>query len=155
MKTGLVFPGAEGRQRHVGQIRATITLENSNDLERAERGEVNSDQVRRVTVDDVLVDTGANHLALPASLIEKLGLRVRREVDVETAAGFRKARIFRGVELTVGPRSGTFDCLELPGGETVLLGVLPLEELGIELDLQNHRIVILPDRGRDTYLSAL
>jgi len=33
--------------------------------------------------------------------------------------------------------------------------VLPLEELGIELDLQNHRIVILPDRGRDTYLSAL
>ena len=139
----------------MGQIRTTITLENSNDLERVEQGTLALDQVRRVTVDDVLVDTGANHLALPASMIDKLGLRVRREVDVETGAGFRKARIFRGVELTVGPRSGTFDCLELPGGETVLLGVLPLEELGIELDLQNHRIVILPDRGRDTYLSAL
>jgi predicted aspartyl protease len=139
----------------VGQIRTTITLENSVDLESVERGELTPDKVRRVTVDDVLVDTGANHLALPGKIIERLGLRVRREVDVETAAGFRKARIFRGVELTVGSRSGTFDCLELPGGETVLLGVLPLEELGIELDLQNHRIIILPDRGRDTYLSAL
>ncbi len=155
MRTGVVFPGAEGRQRHVGQIRTTITLENSVDLESVERGELTPDKVRRVTVDDVLVDTGANHLALPGKIIERLGLRVRREVDVETAAGFRKARIFRGVELTVGSRSGTFDCLELPGGETVLLGVLPLEELGIELDLQNHRIIILPDRGRDTYLSAL
>jgi hypothetical protein len=59
------------------------------------------------------------------------------------------------VELTVEGRSGTFDCLELPGGETVLLGVLPLEELGLELDLQNHRIIVLPDTGQDTYLNAL
>jgi predicted aspartyl protease len=155
MKSGIVFPGAEGRQRHVGQIRTAITLENQSDLEAVERADLDASHVRRITVSDVLVDTGANLLALPASLIERLGLKLRREVDVETAAGFRKARIFRGVELTVEGRSGTFDCLELPGGETVLLGVLPLEELGLELDLQNHRIIVLPDTGQDTYLNAL
>jgi|GEM_PF-237065 predicted aspartyl protease len=155
MRTGIVFPGAEGRQRHVGQIRTTIKLENHSDLERVELGELDRNLVRTVSLDNVLVDTGANHLALPSALIEILGLRPRRDVVVETAAGFRSARIFRGVELTIGPRSGTFDCLELPGGETVLLGVLPLEELGIEIDIQNQRLVVLPDQGPDTYLTAL
>ena len=155
MKSGIVFPGAEGRQRHVGQIRTTIVLENREDLDALERGELEPSEVRKITAEHVLVDTGANLLALPPALVERLGLKVRREVDVETAAGFRRARIFRGVELSVGGRSGTFDCLELPGGESVLLGVLPLEALGIELDLQNHAIIVLPERGRETYLNAL
>ena len=155
MRTGIVFPGAEGRQRHVGQIRTKITLRNNSDVDRALRGEISAAEVRELTIEDVLVDTGANQLALPARMIESLGLREIREVDVETAAGFHKARVFGYVELTVGPRSHPFECLELPGGETALLGVNPLELLGIELDIQKQRIIILPDRGRDTYLTAL
>ena len=155
MRTGLVFPGAEGRQRHVGQIRTTITLENRDDLALARRGVIPDTEVRRIIVDDVLVDTGANQLALPRDLVARLGLVMDRDVDVETASGFHKARIFRDVELTVGPRSATFECLELPGGERVVLGVQPLEVLGIELDLQNQQLVILPDRGPDTYVMAL
>ena len=155
MKTGLVFPGAEGRQRHVGQIRTTITLRNNSDVERAYSGDIDVSEIRTLTVENVLVDTGATDLALPSAMIEQLGLRPIREVDVETAAGFQKARIFGYVELTVGPRDHPFQCLELPGGETVLLGVHPLEILGIELDLQNQRLIILPDRGRDTYVMAL
>ena len=158
MKTGLVFSGAEGRQRHVGQIRTTITLENRSDMEAVERGDLQESAVRRFVFDRVLVDIGANLLALPAATIAALGVKVRREVDVETAAGFQKANIFRGCELTVDvakDRSITVDCLELPGGESVLLGVLPLEELGIDVDIQNHRLIVLPDRGPDTYVMAL
>jgi len=108
-----------------------------------------------MSFDRVLVDTGATLLSLPRAAIEQLGLMLLREVDAETANGFTKVRIFGDVTLTVEGRSAPFECLELPGGETVLLGVLPLESLGIELDLKNQRLVLLPDQGRDTYVMAL
>ena len=130
-------------------------MRNSSDVERAFAADISESEIRSLTVENVLVDTGATELGLPAAMIERLGLRPIREVDVETAAGFYKARIFGHVELTVGPRSHPFQCLELPGGETVLLGVHPLEKLGIELDLQNQRLIILPDKGPDTYVMAL
>jgi predicted aspartyl protease len=155
MKTGLVFPGAEGRQRHVGQIRATITLENRDDLARARHGDIAESDVRRVTVKGVLVDTGASILCLPAAIISRLGLNFVREVQTDTATGSASARIFGDVRLTVEGRSAPFECLEMPGGDAVLLGVIPLETLGLELDLRNQRFVLLPDYGPETYISAL
>jgi predicted aspartyl protease len=155
MKTGIVFPGAEGRQRHMGQIRTTITLTNFDDMGRARHGDIAADAVRTTMRDRALVDTGANLLALPAEVVAQLGLDLLREVDIETAVGFGKARVFGYVMLTVEGRSAPFECLELPGGDAILLGVLPLETLGIELDLKRQRLVLLPDRGPDTYIMAL
>ncbi|MFN8618442.1 MAG: aspartyl protease [Dehalococcoidia bacterium] len=155
MKTGIVFPGAEGRQRHVGQIRTTITLENRDDLARARYGDISADDIRAVTVSDVLVDTGASILCVPARIIERLGLGFVREVETDTATGPVISRIFGDVRLTVEGRSATFECLEMPGGDAVLLGVIPLETLGLELDLRNQRFILLPDYGPETYISAL
>ena len=155
MRTGLVFPGAEGRQRHVGQVRTTITVANRDDIARARYGDIAPSQVRSETIHRVLVDTGATLLALPAGLIQRLGLQHLRDVDIETAQGFTTARIFGDVSLTVEGRTAPFECLEMPGGESVLLGVLPLEALGLELDLQNQRMIVLPDRGPETYVMAL
>lgn len=139
----------------MGQIRTELRLTNTYDEGRAAHADIPADSVRTVTIDGALVDTGANLLALPSSVIEQLGLGVQREVTVETAAGIRTARIVGPVTLQVEGRRGTFECLELPGGETPLLGVLPLEALGLELDLQNQRLIVLPDRGPDTYVTAL
>ncbi len=155
MRTGIVFPGAEGRQRHVGQVRTTIKLSNRDDVGRSRYGDISPEEIRTETVTDVLVDTGASLLSLPAALINRLGLRHVRDVDIETATGVTTARIFGDVELSVEGRSAPFECLEMPGGESVLLGVLPLETLGLELDLQNQRLIVLPDRGPDTYVMAL
>ena len=52
-------------------------------------------------------------------------------------------------------REGTFECLELPGGRDPLLGVIPLEALGIELDLKNQKLKLLPLEPTDTYLTIL
>jgi len=139
----------------VGQVRTTITVANRDDIARARYGDISPDQVRRETIDNVLVDTDATLLALPAALIQRLGLQHLRDVDIETAHGFTTARIFGDVTLTVEGRSAPFECLELPGGESVLLGVRPLEALGLELDLQNQRLIVLPDRGPETYVMAL
>ncbi|NEP83996.1 MAG: hypothetical protein F6K39_41275 [Okeania sp. SIO3B3] len=50
-------------------------------------------------------------------------------------------------------REGTFDCLELTASKRSLLGVIPLEMLGIKVDLKNQQLVVLPDASDDTYLT--
>lgn len=45
--------------------------------------------------------------------------------------------------------------MELPGSEDPLLGLIPLEDLGLELDLKNQRLKLLPAEGKDTYLTIL
>ncbi|MEH2015369.1 aspartyl protease [Nostoc sp.] len=102
-------------------------------------------------MDDVLVDTGATLLCLPTSIISQLG----GEAQVETAAGVKQGRIFRDVELSIAERQGTFDCLELTEVPYALLGVTPMEVLGLEPDLKNRKLRVLPMNSEQTYLSVL
>ena len=48
---------------------------------------------------------------------------------------------------------GTFKCLEIPGQSEALSGVLPLEMLGIAIDLNNQRSDILPIDQTETPLT--
>ncbi|MDY7014664.1 MAG: aspartyl protease family protein [Cyanobacteriota bacterium] len=139
----------------MGRILTTLTVTNRADQAVAERGFIPRDRVRSVTLDNVLVDTGATTLCLPSGIINQLGLQLLKEVDVETANGIGKARIFQDAKISLLGREGTFECLELPGGGNALLGVIPLEALGIELDLQNQQLVVLPISPNRTYLTIL
>jgi predicted aspartyl protease len=136
----------------MGKVTATLTVTNWVDEVLAERGFIQSDQVRSVTIEDVLVDTGASRLCLPADVIQSLGLKCVGENDVKTAAGLRKVRIFEGVKLLVAGREGQYTCVELPEGTEPLLGLIPLEDLGLEPDLHNQTLRVLPIEGKDTYL---
>lgn len=98
---------------------------------------------------------GATTLCLPADTIAKLGLKILKEVDVATATGIGKARIFQDAKISICGREGTFECLELPGGHNPLLGVIPLELLGLELDLKNQKLKVLPISPTETYLTIL
>ena len=139
----------------MGKILTTLTITNRADQSAANRGYIPADQVRSLTLDNVLVDTGATTLCLPATAIAQLGLDLLREVDVSTATGLSTARIFQDAHLSLLGREGNFECLELPGGQNALLGVIPLEALGIELDLQNQTLKVLPETSVDTYLTIL
>ncbi len=145
-------PGEEGS---VGHVRATITVANRLDQALVERGELDAAEARSATLDGVMVDTGATLLALPIDVIDRLGLGVRRTVTARTAAGPRQIRQFRDVELTVMGRSGTFDCLEVPTGSPPLLGVTPMEILGVEPDIQNHTLRLLPEGPDDSHILLL
>ncbi|MBE9079282.1 hypothetical protein IQ241_18605 [Romeria aff. gracilis LEGE 07310] len=72
---------------------------------------------------------------------------------LSTATGIRTARIFRDAVINLCGRESAFECLELPGGQNALLGIIPLEALGLEPDLQNQRLRILPMDSSDTYLT--
>ena len=139
----------------MGKIVTALTVTNRLDQARLAAGEITPDQVRSVSLDNVLVDSGATTLCLPADVIAQLGLAVRREVPIATTMGPGTARLFRDAEVVLMGREGTFDCLELPAGTTPLLGVVPLEALGIEADFRNGRLRLLPEEPGNTYFTIL
>jgi predicted aspartyl protease len=143
------------RETPMGKVLTTLTVINRADQIRAKDGTIAAEKVRSVDLVNVLVDTGATTLCLPKEVIEKLGLSVLKEVEVMTAMGIGKARIFEDARLVLCGREGTFECLELPEGGSALLGVIPLEMLGLEPDLQSQTLRVLPSETVNTYLTIL
>ena len=139
----------------MGKVFTKATIVNRADQILAEAGVISADKIRSLTLEKVLVDTGATTLCLPSDLIETLGLALLKEADVETAMGVGKVRIFRDASLTIQDREGSFECLELPGGREPLLGVIPLEFLGLEPDVKNQQLKLLPISSTETYLTIL
>jgi clan AA aspartic protease len=137
------------------KIVTALTVTNRLDQARLAAGEITLDQVRSVSLDNVLVDSGATTLCLPADVIARLGLAMRREVPIATAMGPSTARLFQDAAIILMGREGTFDCLELPASTTPLLGVVPLEALGIEADFRNGRLRLLPEEPGNTYFTIL
>ncbi|MEM9923191.1 MAG: aspartyl protease family protein [Cyanobacteria bacterium P01_D01_bin.50] len=139
----------------MGKVTTTIKVTNQIDQTLAERGFIPEEQIRSITLDNVLVDTGATRLCLPKNIILDLGLPLQGEVDVKIATGVHKARIFKMLNLSVEGREGVFNCIELPEDSDPLLGLIPLEDLGLEPDLNNQKLRVLPVEGKDTYLTVL
>jgi clan AA aspartic protease len=142
-------------QKNMGKVYTDLTITNRGDQFLARRGLIDEIEVRSLTLKKVLVDTGATTLCLPEEVIETLGLEVLKKVDVVTALGLGKAKIYRDATISLHGREGTFECLGLPRGCDALLGVIPLEMLGLEPDLQNQTLRALPSETVDTYLTIL
>jgi clan AA aspartic protease len=140
---------------NMGKVLASLTVTNRIDQANAEDGLIQPEQVRSIQLDNVLVDTGATTLCLPAETIAKLGLKLLRKVQIATTNGIGLARIFQDAKISLCGREGTFECLELPGGQDPLLGVIPMEALGLEPDWQNQRLRVLPISSTETYLTIL
>jgi predicted aspartyl protease len=138
----------------MGKITTHLTIINRGDQILAEDGFIRSEQVRIINIEDALVDTGATTLCLPAPLIVQLGLRLLKEVDIATSQGLGRARVFQDAKVQLLGREGTFECLEVPADANVLLGVIPLEMLGIEPDLQTQTLRLLPLGPHKSYLTA-
>ena len=149
----LVLPNLQGQQ--MGQVIVSIAVTNWADQVLAQRSFMPAEDIRSCVLDHVLVDTGATMLGLPTTVIQQLGLIEGGTANVETAAGVQVGRIFRGVELCIEDRCGTFDCLELTAVTFALLGVGPMEILGVEPDLKHRKLRLLPMNSEQTYLSLL
>ncbi len=142
----------EGRIRQVGKVLIELTIVNAADEVRAADGTIDNDDVRSITLGDVLVDTGATTLCLPMNLVRQLGLKHLTDVVAPTANGTASFPLFEHAKISLYGRTGTFECMGLAEGAEPLLGVFPLEMLGLEPDLQNQRLRVLPDHGARTYL---
>jgi len=141
--------------KEMGKVFTSLTIINRADQIRAEDGTISPDKIRSITLNNVLVDTGATTLCLPQDAISQLGLKLFKEVDVAKAMGIGKARIFRDASISIFGREGTFECVELAGSLDPLLGVIPLESLGLEIDFKNQTLKPLPISPTETYLTIL
>ena len=142
-------------QTAMGKVVVTLTLTNWADTVLAERGFIPTAEVRSFSIDGALVDTESTRLCLPADVIEKLGLKQTDTITAHTALGLETVKVYEGLILNVEGREGRYDCVELPAGQTPLLGLIPLEDMGLEPDLQNQRLRHLPKERKETYLTIL
>ncbi len=131
----------------MGRVTVNAVFENREDLWAVEKALISPDQVRRVTVADALVDTGATYLSMPTRLIRQLGLRKVDTRRVRSARGIAEADLYESVRLTIQGRTCRMDVLEVPDDVPVLIGQLPLEDLDFVVDLQSRSLIGNPAHG--------
>ncbi len=136
----------------MGRVLTEATIENLQDLWDVQRGRLPPGQARSITVPDALVDTGATTLALPARLIEQLGLIKRYTKRTTSSRGLGHTDVYEAVRLTIQGRDCTVDVMHVPDDVPVLIGQIPLEMLDLVVDLQSRRLVGNPAHGGEQIL---
>ena len=125
-----------------------IELTNLKDLNLANAGVIKPEEVRRATVENALVDTGATRLSLPKSLIEQLGLMPVGTTRARTANGIVDRIIYSTVEFTVLERKETIRVTDLPENTPVLVGHMILELLDLCVDIKKG-LIYNPDHDNE------
>lgn len=129
----------------MGEIVASMELENAGDREVVSQGLRDESTVRRTTVDGV-VDTGAVMLVLPEDVVERLGLRTQREVVVAYANEYRETRQVAGaVKVQIGNRFMIADCIIGPPRSEPLIGQIVLAALDLVADCGNRTLAPRPE----------
>src|SRR5208337_5344999 len=112
----------------MGQVVFEFTVANSGDLEMVNRGLLPADQVRQVKVKG-MVDSGANWLVLPKTVVDQLGLPPTKPMLVQFGDGrleFREVVEQAWVEML--GRHGTFRAIVEPNRPDALIGAIVLED---------------------------
>src|SRR3954454_21700997 len=98
----------------MGRVTCEAKVENAVDAALARQGKMPTEDVRKVTITDALVDTGASTLGLPASILRRLGLdtptSVRRS---RNTTGVYEAKMYGPVRLWIGDRDIPLDVMEV------------------------------------------
>jgi clan AA aspartic protease len=131
----------------MGRVLTEATVYNLHDLWDARLGKLPDDQVRKVTIKDALVDTGATTLAMPRSLIDQIGLSKLYEKTAVTAGGTRTMSVYGSVRVEIMGRDCATDVIEVPEGNPVLIGQIPLEMMDWVVDLQSRKLIGNPAHG--------
>ena len=125
-----------------------IKLANLSDLFLVQVGAMDPEDVRRLTIADALVDTGATGLCLPTPLIERLGLTPIERRSARTAAGIVERTVYSEVEYTLLERSSTIRVTDLPEGSPILFGHIIMETLDLWVDMTKG-LIYNPAHGDD------
>ena len=129
----------------MGEMVASMQLENATDRENAREGLRDESTVRRTTVEG-MVDTGAVMLVLPEDVVGHLGLRTQREVVVAYANEYRERRQVAGpVTVQIGDRFMNADCIIGPPQSEALIGQIVLEALDLVADCTNRTVGPRPE----------
>ncbi|MCL2742345.1 MAG: clan AA aspartic protease [Planctomycetaceae bacterium] len=130
----------------MGHVYAEITLLNAVDVVLAGRGDLPSENVRKMTV-NAMVDSGAMMLTINEEIARQLGLITQRKQEVVLADGsIRRCDFVGPIDIHFENRFAGGNALVLPGADEVLLGVIPLEEMDVIIDPTTQKLAVHPDR---------
>lgn len=141
--------------QEVGRVLTTATIENLDDYVLAKAGHIADANVRRVTVEDALVDTGATLVSLPTKLIQELGLKKKYTRNIRAATAMANADVYGAIRLTIEGRDCLMDATEVPDGVPVHIGQLPLEWLDFVVDMREHKLIGNPAHGGEQMFEIL
>ncbi|MDF0554213.1 clan AA aspartic protease [Kamptonema sp. UHCC 0994] len=134
---------ARTENQNMGAVRVTVKLTNAIDEELVRRGLLNPDLLR-VYEAEALIDTGAVRTAIPAEVVEFLGLRIRNQEIAKYADGRQEVVGLTGpVIIEIQDRQTIESALVL--GDIVLIGQTALETLDFLVDCKNQRLVANPE----------
>ena len=89
---------------------------------------------------ELVVDTGATYLTLPADVARRLGLRTLREQPIVTAGGWRDVWPVAEVRVALEGREARTVSFIAPQGPA-LLGAVALESLSLGVDPVARRLI--------------
>jgi predicted aspartyl protease len=138
----------------MGKVLVTAKIENLEDLYSAKKGLLADDQVRRIEVQDALVDTGATTLLLPKRMVAALGLTPLRTRHSRGLGGDFMLPMYGTVRLTIQGRDCPVDVGEIGDEYPVLVGQIPLEALDWVVDTKGRRLIGNPDHGGEWGMDA-
>lgn len=133
--------------QEMGRVLTDAVVESLSDLYAADRGLIPAEQVRRIAVNEALVDTGTTTLALPARMIRELGLKKSYQKQATCTKGICDVDVYEAVRLTIQGRYMSVDVMEVPDTVPVLIGQLPLEYLDFVVDPRSRRLIDNPTHG--------
>jgi clan AA aspartic protease len=139
-------------EQDVGRVTVEITVENMGDLWETEKGRIPLDQVRRVTIPDALVDTGATTLALPKRLVEQLGLDEVRQRSVVSCQGIGTISVRSIVRLHILGRDCAVEVMEVSDQTPALVGQIPLEMMDLVVNPKLRQVTGNPAHGGEEVL---
>ena len=99
------------------------------------------DHDRRLTLHDVMVDTGSEYTWIPRTHLEELGVRVVRTERFESADGRILERDVGFAMLYTGGRSTPTIVVFGDTSDLTLLGAVALEGLNLRIDLGRKELV--------------
>ena len=138
----------------MGEIVASMDLENAGDREVVRQGLRDESTVRHTTVDGA-VDTDSVMLILPENIVGRIGLRTLRKVVVTYADERKETRQVAGpVTVQIGNRFMITECVVGPPLSEPLIGQVIMETLDLVADCTNRTLAPRPE-SPDTPLLKL
>lgn len=125
----------------MGLTYAEIVLKNCGDVLKAQRYEMDEDEVRSMRV-NALVDTGSISLCINEAIQEVLQLPIRGKKLSQMANGqLLEFPVVGPVEIYIDDRYCTTNAILLPDDQEPLLGAIPLEEMDMMVHPSRNKLV--------------